>query len=187
MSDVEMGQSAEYARLYLDVDGVLNAVTRRVPDWGWERQQTEEVNGYPINWSPDLIDVLNRVSKTPGLGVYWLTTWCDDAPTMLAPVLGLDGAEWPVVGYEHWRDSRSGLPWWKHLAIVEHLAGFDGGVLWIDDDHGVDSVCRAWLAGQPQVLAMAPATSVGITRAEAELIERFAADLAPTYSPGGES
>lgn len=164
----------ETARLYLDVDGVLNAVTRKAPAWGWERHRTKRINGYPITWSPDLIDVLNDVAATPGLGVYWLTTWCHDAPKHLAPALGLNGADWPVVGHEHWRRV-SGLPWWKHLAIVEHLDGFDGGVMWIDDDHGVDPGARAWLAGQPQVLAMAPASDVGITRDEAEIIRRFAA------------
>lgn len=164
----------ETARIYLDVDGVLNAVTRKIPDWGWDTHRTKRVNGYPITWSPDLIEVLNVVAATPGIGVYWLTTWCHDAPEKLAHALGIQhGDEWPVVGYEHWRRS-VGLPWWKHLAIVEHLEGFDGPVLWIDDDHGADPACVAWLSGQPQILAMAPSTGVGITRDEAAIIRRFA-------------
>lgn len=171
-----MSQSAETARLYLDVDGVINAVTALDPKWGWERRELVRVMRYPIQFSPDFIDVLNAVAKTPWLGVYWLTTWCHDAPETLAPALGINGADWPVVGYEHWR-AATGLPWWKHLAIVEHLEGFDGPVLWIDDDHGVDPATVAWLSGQPQILAMAPKTSSGVTRDEADIIERFASEM----------
>lgn len=36
----------------------------------------------------------------------------------------------------------------------------------------------AWLAGQPQILAMAPETSVGITRDMSDLIERFTTEVA---------
>lgn len=168
----------EIARLYLDVDGVLNAVTREVPDWGWDAHRRKVVNGWPITYSPDLIAVLNRIAKTPGLGVYWLTTWCHEAPNFLAPALGIDGADWPVVGFEHWQRARP-RSWWKLAAIQEHLDGFDGGVVWIDDDHGYDPAAKAWLAGQPQIAAIAPSSVVGITRAEAELIERFAAGLTP--------
>lgn len=170
--------AAEKARIYLDVDGVINALARRQPEWVWGPREAKCVNGYPITWSPNLVAALNGVAKTPGIGVYWLTTWCHDAPQKLAPALGIDGTQWPVVGYEHWRRS-TGLPWWKHRAIVEHLHDFDGPVLWIDDDHGVDPACVAWLAGQPQILAMAPNSSTGITRAEFDLIERFASEVVP--------
>lgn len=180
-----MTEQVEKARIYFDVDGVLNAVTRKVPDWGWSQHRRTRIKGFPILWSPDLIDVLNGVAATPGLGIYWLTTWCHDAPGILAPALGLNGSGWPVVGYDHWRRS-VGLPWWKHRAIVEHLDGFAGDVLWIDDDHGVDSGAMAWLAGQPQVLAMAPASGVGITRSEAATIQRFTAALAPPARPEHE-
>jgi hypothetical protein len=172
-----MSEGAERARLYLDVDGVINAVHPGTPPFGWPESSRQRINGYPITWAPAFVDLLNRVAETPGLGVYWLTTWCFDAPSILAPALGLKGEKWPVVGYDHWRRA-TGLPWWKHLAIVEHLDGFTGPVLWIDDDHGSDPACRAWLSGQPQVLTMDPVTSLGVTRDQATIIERFA-DLIP--------
>ena len=173
--------TAEKARVYLDVDGVFNAVASKIPNWGWETHERVKVLGYPIRYSPDFVALINEVAATPGIGVYWLTTWCHEAPTKLARALGIDGADWPVVGYEHWRRA-TGLPWWKHLAIVEHLDGFDGPVLWIDDDHGVDPACRAWLAGRPQILAMAPSTSVGVTRDEGDIIRRFVSEVC--CSPG---
>lgn len=170
--------NTESARIYFDVDGVFNAVARNVPDWGWGSHARAKVLGYPILYSPDFVALVNRIATTPGVGVYWLTTWCHEAPGKLAPALGIDGRDWPVVGYEHWR-SATGLPWWKHRAIVEHLEGFDGPVLWIDDDHGVDPAAVAWLAGQPQVLAIAPHPGMGVTRAEADIIERFVSELVP--------
>lgn len=179
----EAKQPPETARLYLDVDGVLNAVTLGTPSWGWERHRRERINGFPITWSPDLVDLLNELTSTPGLATYWLTTWCHDAPRILAPAIGLNGADWPVVGYEHWR-AATGLPWWKHRAIVDHLDGFDGPVLWIDDDHGCDAASRAWLAGQAQVLAMAPHSRVGISRDEAEIVQRFVAECLPATGTG---
>jgi hypothetical protein len=166
--------SIERARVYLDVDGVFNACSRRVPEWGWETSERADVIGFPILFSPDFVALINRLAATPDVGFYWLTTWCDHAQKDLAPALGIDSADWPVVGYEHWRTSR-GLPWWKHLAIVEHLEDFDGPVLWVDDDHGVDPGCMAWLSGQPQVQTLAPESYVGVTRSEAEIIGRFVA------------
>lgn len=165
--------TTEKARIYLDVDGVINACNRSgLPEWGWKSGEKVRVNGYGITYSPDFVSLLNRVAARRGVGVYWLTTWCYDAASKLAPALGINGTEWPVVGHHHW--SRSvGLPWWKHLAIVEHTEGFDGPVLWIDDDHGVDPAAVAWLRGQPQVQTIAPKTLIGVTRDQGQAIERF--------------
>ena len=180
-SACEAESQTETARVYLDVDGVFNAVANGVPDWGWETHQTVKVLGYPIRYSPDFVALVNEVAATPGIGIYWLTTWCHEAPTKLCAALGINGSDWPVVGYDHWRRA-TGLPWWKHLAIAEHLDGFDGPVLWIDDDHGVDAACQAWLAGQPQILTIAPSTGRGVTRLEGEIIRRFVSEF--SSSPG---
>lgn len=174
----------EKARIYFDVDGVFNACSRRVPEWGWERHERVEVNGFPILYSPDFVELVNRVAASPEIGAYWLTTWCDDAPAKLAPALGLNGTGWPVVGFDHWRSS-VGLPWWKHRALVEHLEGFEGPVLWVDDDHGVDPGSVAWLAGQPRVLTLAPRTIAGVTRDEAEVIETFVSAAMDQGAEGG--
>lgn len=167
---------AEKARIYIDVDGVINACSSGdFPAWGWETGDKVRVNGYRITYSPSFVALLNRIAARRGVGIYWLTTWCYDAAQKLAPAIGLAGLEWPVVGHHHW--SRAiGLPWWKHLAIVEHLEisdPFDGPVLWIDDDHGVDPATVAWLRGQSRVQTIAPKTLVGVTRDQGQEIERF--------------
>ena len=178
-------QYAEKARLYLDVDGVLNAVNFGLPQWGWGDPTRVEVNGWPITHSPDLVAAINEVAATPGIGVYWLTTWCHDAPSKLAPALGLQGADWPVVGYDRWR-SDDHKAWWKLLAIQEHLDGFEGGVLWIDDDLHYDRAAVEWLRDNPLVLGLCPRTENGITRRQADIVSDFAARVTPTGKDGAQ-
>ena len=175
----EAPAAVEKVRIYIDVDGVINACQRPgFPDWGWESGEHVRVNGSGITYSPAFVSLLNGIAARPGACVYWVTTWCYDAPQKLAPAIGLDGAEWPVVGYHHWTRA-IGLPWWKHLAIVDHLEisdPFDGPVLWIDDDHGVDPHAVAWLRGQPRVQTIVPKTLVGVTRDQGQAIETFVSE-----------
>lgn len=160
------------ARIYLDVDGVLNAVSRHRPQWGWGDPARVEVNGWPITYSPELVAVINNLSNAPGLDIFWLTTWCHDAPSKLVPALGLLGSEWPVVGYEHWKKSDPNI-WWKLPAIQEHLDGFEGRVLWIDDDLHYVPEALAWVNGQPSIATLCPRTELGITLAQSRTLREF--------------
>lgn len=157
-------------RVYVDVDGVLNAVTSSPPAWGWGAHSDAVVNGFPIRWSPELVEVLNEVTAAPGVEAYWLTTWEHDAPKMLAPAIGLKGEDWPVVGTEHHYSLELQNGWWKLVALRDHLGDFDGPVLWLDDDIRFDPVARRWLAEAPNVTAMSPRTELGITRRQARII-----------------
>lgn len=178
-------QKGEKARIYLDVDGVLNAVTfNDPPQWGWDGAAIKVVvNGWPITYSPDLVAAINEVAAIPGVGIYWLTTWCHDAPQKLAAVIGLRGEDWPVVGFDHWR-SKVHKTWWKLTAIREHLADFEGGVLWIDDDLHYDQAAVDWLRETPSVVGLCPRTELGVTRRQARIIADFADRLT---SPGASS
>lgn len=165
--------SGSGARIYLDVDGVLNAVNDGTPQWGWEDAPVRvKANGWSITYSPAVVSLFNELAETPGLEVFWLTTWCHDAPTKLAPEIGLRGETWQVVGYDHWRDAEPKV-WWKLPAIREHLDGFTGGVLWIDDDLIWDSAARAWLHENPHVVGLSPHSQVGITRKQGGIIRDF--------------
>lgn len=175
-------------RIYLDVDGCLNAVDAKFPSealsgWSADSWRKETVNGFPIRWSTELVDELNAL-VAGGVEVHWLTTWCELAGEMIAPTLGLKGGEdWPVAGgitYElaqmwNYRSPR----WWK-LGIFEGDTDPDvenqpEKIVWIDDDHYLagDAVRVTELLKAGRLLRVGPFTSVGITRKDIDDIRAF--------------
>ena len=89
-------------RLYLDVDGVLNAFPYATSDdmrkgvfadenpWGddWKRGEARD---YIITWSPRLVDAINEALAHPdGPELRWTTTWEHLAPEYIRPLLGIE-------------------------------------------------------------------------------------------------
>jgi len=98
--------------IYLDVDGVLNAVSKKSPTLtatGWGEWKTAPVNGWPILWAPELITALNELAAREDVTFKWLTTWTDDAAKVLSPAIGIEGQEW---GSSPRRSARMGRPTW---------------------------------------------------------------------------
>lgn len=153
--------------VYLDVDGVLNAVTsKRTPAWGWGESEVVKVNGFQIRYSPAMIARLNALAES--VQFFWLTTWLSDAPRLLCPQLGLDGEAWPVLDAEE----PPGAPWWKLTAIRDHVnATAPEQVFWIDDDISFDHMAKEWIAAEPRVTGISPRTDVGLTTEGLGLIE----------------
>lgn len=154
--------------IYLDVDGVLNAVTHKSPSltklgWGrWDSWQTAPVNGWPILWAPDLIAALNELADREDVTIKWLTTWTDDAAKVLSPAIGINGQDWPVLhGDLHgWR----GRTWWKLEAIRADVeATSPDKFIWIDDDLSMEREAIEWLDGQAAGLGISPFMSEGLT------------------------
>ncbi len=95
----------------LDVDGVLNAITRR-PDpgvWGDWRHGRATADGvaWPIWWSPSLTAGISRLHSRGLVEVRWLTTWADQANGDLGRLLGLPRLA--VVAAPPNRDSRTSI------------------------------------------------------------------------------
>ncbi|UYL86634.1 phosphatase [Arthrobacter phage RadFad] len=163
--------------IYLDVDGVLNAVSKRTPKLnitGWEMWQTKPVNGWPILFSPEMIAALNEMADDPDVTFKWLTTWTDDAAKVLSPAIGINGQKWPVLhGEQHgWR----GRDWWKLKAIREDVEASDGGrFVWIDDDISAESEAIDWIKSRDDVLALSPFTVQGLTRNDLDAAKAFIA------------
>lgn len=160
--------------IYLDVDGVLNAVTfSGVPKgWQWGDVEVVRVNGYLIKYAPAMIERLNALAARDGVRFHWLTTWCQDAPTKLCEAIGLHGQDWPVVGEaEHAKHEFT--PWWKHTAIKAHHSD-DHPVVWVDDDIPFDSKAVRWLSEKDiNFLAIAPRTETGMNPHQMKQIEEF--------------
>lgn len=72
-------------RLFLDVDGVLNAGAMDKP-WRNERR-AESANGWIIVWAPLMAETFKRevVDHTE---LWWATTWRNDATLFIAPLMG---------------------------------------------------------------------------------------------------
>jgi hypothetical protein len=167
-----------------DVDGVFNAFppvkhrsARLALNWGWPCEPTKvDVIGFPITFSPLLVERVHALVERPDVDAYWLTTWCDQAPADLCPAIGLSGKDWPVLGVNH-RDTLE-RGWWKHAAIRDHLEATDRRVVWIDDDLADERAAQRWVsavnAATPgRILGIAPETHNGLTLDHLDLIERW--------------
>ncbi|MFD2094003.1 HAD domain-containing protein [Blastococcus deserti] len=162
--------------LLLDVDGVLNAVCRELPE-GWRRGT---FNGYVLSWDPTVTARLREWHESGRVELQWLTTWTERADQLLAEPMGLPrglrthrregmlptgfGGEWRGV---------SG--WWK-LAAARAVAEAEPGrrIVWIDDDLAVQAEDTSeWLAANGQVLVVAPDLVRGLTHAELDRVEAW--------------
>lgn len=163
--------------IYLDVDGVLNAVTKKsdalVKATGWAQWETKPVNKYPILWAPELIESLNELAGREDVTFKWLTTWTHDAAKVLSPAIGINGQEWEVLdGDLHaWGGSRG---WWKLEAIRADVEATDPDqFIWIDDDLSAEVQALNWMSNRTNRLVVSPFVSEGITRELLRLITAF--------------
>ena len=164
--------------LLLDVDGVLNAICRDLPE-GWRRQIFD---GYALSWDPTVVVRLRELHESGRVELQWLTTWTERADELLAEPLGLPRdlrthsreGESPT-GFEGERRGLRG--WWKLGAAREvALAEPDRRIVWIDDDLAEPAEdTRTWLAANDHVLVVAPDFEKGLTHAELDRVETWLA------------
>lgn len=130
-------------RIYIDVDGVLNAFNMSKwfkPSTGlWSSEyDTTIVLGYRITFNHELIDTLNELDELDNVEFVWLTTWTDSAPLHLAPAIGLDNS-WRVLKTDDaapvYPGDRGATGWWKFGAIKDDLVERPvDQFVWIDDE-----------------------------------------------------
>lgn len=162
--------------VYIDVDGVINAVCRRAhPEWEWGDISVVDVAGFPIHYSPALVDELNRLADLPNVTMHWLTTWENDAATKLCPALGINGADWTVLGREQ-HAAETDAAWWKLTALRDYFSGRNTRAVWIDDDIPYDEPAREWIESLGgRLIAVTPRTYLGLTPAHMKAILTIAA------------
>ena len=150
--------------IYLDVDGVINAIGHRHPEpkhTGFPEYKSVRCNGYQIAYAPELITMLNALAERDDVTIKWLTTWEHDAAKVLSPIIGLEGQEWEVLtGDLHaWR----GRDWWKLVAIRADVeAAKPGHAIWIDDDLSLERTAMNW-ANNHGVTMISPFAKYGLT------------------------
>lgn len=146
-------------RLFLDVDGVINA---QMP-YGWGRLSKGHAQGYRITWAPRMIDALASLP----LDLTWCTTWTDKAASDIGGLIGWGQEAGYIPSADEWSYSID----WKFPAVIrEHVEG--QRFVWIDDE--IDGEMAVW-AENVGGLAIRTNPLTGITPQHIERIERYLA------------
>ena len=152
--------------IYLDVDGVINAIRNGTPSQkrtGFKDFRRTTVRSYQIQYAQELINWLNTTAEHENVTIKWLTTWEEHAPQELAPALGINGQHWEVLtGDQHaWQ----GRNWWKLNAIRDHVGEHQPDLaIWIDDDIKLEREAIYWATETEGVMAISPDPLDGLTR-----------------------
>lgn len=168
-------------RIYMDVDGVLNA---SVPHPGWfpvggSQPSTGLAQGYRIQWAQPMVDALNKFVLEHDAEFVWATTWCHAAQEDIAPLLGLD------VGTV--KQSRVLLPIngrvsfpsidWKVDALINEQRESPMPFVWLEDEISNVELRMVENAGIQDMLAINPGFSFGIQPKHLEAMEAFSRSL----------
>lgn len=158
--------------LLVDVDGVISL-------YGAAQAGSGELVGTLVDGIPHLLSrpaaaVLRALMRE--FECAWCTGWEERADEHLPALLGLPRG-WPHVRFAaapaldaHWK-----------LAGIDAFAGPDRPLAWIDDAHDAD--CHAWAAARPgPTLLVTTEPDVGLTRAHAEALRRWAGPLRASRS-----
>ncbi len=166
-------------RLYLDVDGVLNAEAPRFDDVQTVVVTVDHGAGYQtqyqITWSPTVVRGLEALREDFDLELTWLTTWLGSKTMiddLVAAVGGLTGGRRLVMPPRKLSGYISAD--WKREAILADLARDPVPYIWADDVelplHGV--FVRAAFPSM-KFLHIAPLPENGLTREHLAEIRTF--------------
>lgn len=159
-------------RLYIDVDGVINASQG---DFVWQHTNSEgecDPNGdgfrYLITWVPAMIYAL----KTLDVEVVWLTTWCMAAPREIGGLTGF-GQEARVLLPLHGREVTFPSINWKRASLVADQKADPSLFIWVDDELGLsEEGLKLALPDTPRLL-LQPDAKTGITPNDVERMKEF--------------
>jgi hypothetical protein len=190
--------------MLLDIDGVINAVTRKPNLSVWPRKAWKSGLAdaddfpYPINWSTTVVEFLTRVHEEGRAEIRWHTTWQHDAQN-LADLVGLptfpiaDAPEAPIDGVPNGElvaaRIRDGIPpWWKYGAARRVVIEERRPLIWVDDDitHELSRRYRDVLGRLGPVSFVSPDQATGLVPRHLRQIEMFLDRWPGTPDPKGE-
>jgi len=162
-------------RLYLDVDGTVSPIGTTPPEGsGWAEWGSGRAYGFTVIWAIGLITELNAITSLPNVQPVWLTSWETYAALDLAPVTGLNAAEWPVLlirgrNPEHGSEKLEALL--EDVAAQNRAGNHVDRIVWLDDTDGNEDEWEEEYEPQPQltvllgipVLRLRPLTEIGLT------------------------
>jgi hypothetical protein len=157
--------------VFLDVDGVLNAVPYDRDPEGFDDFERAQCLHFWITYSKKMGERLAALDAD----LMWLSTWGSDANNYIGPLFGW----YPlgVVGRSVYDRQSS---WWKSFAARRFLADYPRPFIWLDDDLTLAQQSGAidWVDNYklPKLL-IAPVTHRGLLPEHLERIETWIADL----------
>jgi hypothetical protein len=180
----------------LDIDGVINAVSRDFPThvWPeevWQQKRIANASGnFPITWAQPVIDFLRDTHERGRAEIRWHTTWQHEAQ-LVADLTGLP--EFPVAHAPEFNSGSADMaawiaaggrpgssPWWKLAAALRVVQGEGRPLVWTDDDitdalWGFDM--GAHFEAHAPTLAVCPDHRTGLIRRDLDIIDTFLHDL----------
>jgi hypothetical protein len=154
--------------LFLDIDGVLNALSSR---HGFKDGRRRVVDGFELNLSRRLGQRLRDLDAE----VRWLTTWGDRANAVGA-LIGLP--HYTVAARPHGGASSAGS--WKLDAVRSHTVREPRPFVWVDDE-AIDEQAAEWVTScGVRSLLVRPRPNRGLAPADLDEIERFIEGGSPT-------
>lgn len=165
--------------IYLDVDGVLNALGHENDTWGdFELHKSVVPDDIPFGemgfdlWLSK--EMIKELASLPA-DVVWLTTWRHDAPSKVAPLV--DAPDWPVID---WRLSK-----WD--ALAQDQRNNPRPFVWVDDGEATElnmNRIRSHVGKIPYLLIQ-PNSLIGLTPKDIDDIKVFLDWLEEISQPTG--
>lgn len=173
--------------LLLDVDGVVNAVSKAIPTQAWHRPlwNVGKLFGFELKWATPVVDWLTRLHTEDRAEIRWHTTWQHDA-LVFGNLVGLP--EFAVQDCPEWarfNENGSALaadlikacqpPWWKYPAAERVVTEEKRPLVWIDDDitweipHGA----RTALGAVSMLCLVSPSMASGVCPKHMRQVDTF--------------
>lgn len=181
--------------LLLDVDGVVNALSKKIPQGIWPNgswitgtAQDTEKREFPMLIARQVVEFINELHSSGVAEVRWHTTW-QWAARNVAELAGFGTFEvTEAPEFDNYRTFQkqailAGRPTWWKLPAAERVVQVEKrDLIWVDDDLPYEYMRKAQfdplLGGEQQVLMIDPFPMTGLVAYEMEKIRKFAATVA---------
>jgi hypothetical protein len=170
----------------LDVDGVLNACSKKPDRNVWPKDQwvagraSDGRREWPILFSRPVADFIRQVHEQGRAEIRWHTTWQQDASAVGKL---LDLPDFPVQDSPEWGEHISGGhikrhddTWWKIGAALRVVEEEKRPLVWTDDDCNAFSLPRATrerICAAMPTLIVCPSDTAGLSPKNLRVIDEF--------------